>query len=342
MAVAGGAISVWDVAKGKMLSESRIPCNNLAAAFSPDGRTAVVSFHENKTIWWDCIQGEVVSDRGHRKGQPMRPGTPPLGSRDGKRQLTFSEDGSAVRVQHADPTPARSLKPDLTAYENLRAAGFDLRDERFVFTEISSPFAGLWDLDGAKRLRAFSLEEPFSAEVVAFGPDGNRAATAGNDGRVTIWDVATGKKAAAIQLESPILSVTFSPDGASVAAGGADRTVVVVQVATGEKSLLRGHEGPVDAVLFRPDGKRLVTACREDGTARVWDVAAGKELARILSIQNRRDWLVFTPDGAYDGSKGGLELVAFRRGDGLDVQPSYTGSHGPQTGLLGAVWDGKQ
>ena len=90
-------------------------------------------------------------------------------------------------------------------------------------------------------------------------------------------------------------------------------------------------------MAFRPDGRLLVTACRDDGTARLWDVAGGKELARIISIQNRENWLIFTPEGAYDGSEGGRGRVAFRVGDGLDVQPA-TASQQPQPGLLRTIW----
>jgi WD40 repeat protein len=369
-AVRGGMIGTWEVATGQKVSESQIPCNNLAAAFSPDGRLAVVSFHENKTLWWDCEKGEKVADKGRQKGQPMRPGMPAVASRDGKLQLAFSDDGSAVLVHEtAKPTNVRTLKAGLTPYEALRIAGFDAQDDRFVYAEVSSPYVGIWDVEAGKALRAFSLNEPFSAEVLAFGPNGKQAATAGNDGQVTIWDVATGKKVHAIKLKSPIMTVAFSPDGNLVAAGCADRTVVVASAglpkpvpmgavterALGEQVVLRGHQGPVDAVAFRPDGKMLVTACREDGTTRIWDIAnteeqkdgtvqlrdgpAARELVRILSIQNGRDWLAFTPNGAYDGSKGGLKLVAFRVGETLVVELP-TASEPPQPGLLGKIWTG--
>jgi WD40 repeat protein len=342
IALRGGAISAWDTASGKKLAESVFSCHNLAAAFSPDGKSAVVSFDEDKIIWWDREKGEKVSGQGRQKGQPTRPGTPPVATRDGKLQLTFSENNVDVLLQHTDKSPAGSLKADLAQYETLRAAGFDLRDERYVFAEVSSPFVGVWDVDAGKRLREFVAGELFLGEHVAFGFDGRLAATAGPDGKMIIWDVVTGKKTLGIQVKSPIASLAFSPDGTHIAAGCADRTVVVAQIATGQQKTLHGHEGQVNAVVFRPDGRLLVTACREDGTARIWDVAAGKELARILSIQDRRDWLVFTPEGAYDGSKGGLTSVAFRHGDGLDVRPVNTDSNPPQPGLLGNIWAGKQ
>lgn len=345
LATRSGAISVWDVATAKKIGESQIACNNLAAAFSPDGKLAAVSFHETKTLWWDREKGERVAEQGREKGQASRPGTPPQATSDGKLQITLAEDGLGVVVQEVnDSSKSQTLKAELTPYEGIRAMGFDAKDERFVWAEISSPFAGIWDIEAGKKASEFSVDEPFSAEVMAFLPDGSRVVTAGDDGQVVLWDPATGKKVSGIQFDSPIAAIAPSADGKLVAVGCADRTAAVVSTASGEKTVMRGHEGAVDAVAFRPDGKILITASREDGTARLWNVADGKELARIVSVANSQDWLVFTPEGSYDGSEGGRKLAAFRIGDQLEVQPAEQFSaefYQPKPGLLGKIWGGK-
>lgn len=345
LATRDGIISVWDAATAKKMSESRIPCTNLAAAFSSDGKLAAISCNENKTVWWDREKGDVVAENDREKAPPSRPGIPPQTSRDGKLQIAMADDGTGIVVREvADPTKSQTFKADLTPYEGIRAMGFDANDERYVYAEISSPFAGLWDVDAGRKLHQFALDEPFSAELLAFLPDGSRVVTAGDDGQVVTWDPTTGKKLSGVAMESPIMAITPSADGKSITVGCADRTAVVVQLASSAKTVLRGHEGLVDAVAIRPDGKLLVTASREDGTARLWDIASGKELARIVSVAGNKDWFVFTPEGLYDGSEGGRKLVAFRIGDKLDVQPAEQFSaefYQPRPGLLGKIWGGK-
>ena len=41
-----------------------------------------------------------------------------------------------------------------------------------------------------------------------------------------------------------------------------------------------GHDGTVVQIAFAPDGERVATA-GFDGTARLWDVATGKQLSRL-------------------------------------------------------------
>src|SRR5206468_2461103 len=83
---------------------------------------------------------------------------------------------------------------------------------------------------------------------------------------------------------------------------------------------LKGHADWVTSVTFSPDGRRLLTGSR-DGTTCLWDVATGEELARLLSLDEGKDWMVVTPDGLFDGSAGGRQLVAYRIGGALTLVP---------------------
>jgi WD40 repeat protein len=54
-------------------------------------------------------------------------------------------------------------------------------------------------------------------------------------------------------------------------------------------------EDAVWTVTFSPDGQRLATAS-DDKTARVWDIASGRELAR-LPHEDSVSSVAFSPDG---------------------------------------------
>ncbi len=52
-----------------------------------------------------------------------------------------------------------------------------------------------------------------------------------------------------------------------------------------QERLVLAHEGGVNAAAFSPDGAKVVTA--SDSTARLWDAASGKELARLNHAGSR-------------------------------------------------------
>jgi WD40 repeat protein len=89
------------------------------------------------------------------------------------------------------------------------------------------------------------------------------------------------------------------------------------------RKTLYGHLGAVRAVAFSPDSQRIVTSS-DDGTARVWDAATGKELLILRGHTAVVNAAAFSPDGrrVVTGSNdrtarvweaaSGRELVSFR------------------------------
>jgi hypothetical protein len=67
--------------------------------------------------------------------------------------------------------------------------------------------------------------------------------------------------------------------------------------ASHERAVLAGHGGPVIGAAWSPDGARIVTASF-DGTARVWEAATGKELARLEGHGGFVWSAAWSPDGA--------------------------------------------
>src|SRR5688572_17164324 len=62
-----------------------------------------------------------------------------------------------------------------------------------------------------------------------------------------------------------------------------------------ERTLI-GHSETVIDAAFAPDGQRIVTASR-DTTARVWDAASGRQIAKLEGHTDLVSSAVYSPDG---------------------------------------------
>ena len=113
---------------------------------------------------------------------------------------------------------------------------------------------------------------------VAFSPDGKRMLSGGKDGKIKLWEVASGRLIRTLRGHTQdVNAVAFSPDGAYVlSGGGGDASVKLWDIATGQFiRFFIGHTRAVASVAFSPDGKRIASGSF-DHTVRLWDVATGK------------------------------------------------------------------
>ncbi len=126
-----------------------------------------------------------------------------------------------------------------------------------------------------------------TVRALAWGPDGDRLVSAGEDGTLRVWEPAEAERrdawrqATLAAVDTELWGVAISPDGDTVAVACADGAARMWDMRTG-RELLRceGHAGTVYGVAFSHDGQRLITVGR-DGGPRVWDATTGEEVMRL-------------------------------------------------------------
>jgi len=113
--------------------------------------------------------------------------------------------------------------------------------------------------------------------------DGKTLVTAGLDGNIRIWNVATGQVERTLSGHTNSLyKAVFNPSEKLLASSSRDRTARVWDIATGrELHRLTGFRCSVKSVAFSPDEKTLA-AVGNDGMVKLWDVTTGRELKSLV------------------------------------------------------------
>ena len=280
-----GVITFWDV---KTLQKSRMrPAGPRdwfpTLAFSPDG-TKLVSVGAEATTVFGTASGYPLST--WRQDHLIRLTDVSTGRElaslqysIGIAQLTFSLDGKTVAFSGLGEI--RLWNTETGDEQAIRLA--DLETDVFDIPRVSA---------------------------LGFSPDGTRLVSGNQDGKIQMWDVATGgvlttfAEPTARENLGRISAVAFSPEGTLLAAG-AHNQIHLWEVDTGNKlsSLNTEHtrgmvnfHGYPKPLVFSPDGAVLVNGLNH-GAIQLWDITTGNQIAVLDGHTHGAEALKFSPDG---------------------------------------------
>src|SRR5579883_163669 len=250
-----GTVRVWDLATGEGVVLGRHASRVYAVAVSPDGRRAVSSSWDGAVKVWNLEQRTFEREyTGHARGdRELRSvdavaisgaGLVATAGRSGQVHVWSLETGAVERVLqgHAsrvhfvgfasgdrlvscdedgivlawDGGASRKLWSSARAVTAMAVAGARVlagNDVRLVLRDVET--GGLiHELEGGHEGTIFS---------VAISPDGTKAVSGGGrDGRICLWDLATGALLDRVDLgpmQDLVHSVAFTADGKEILAG---------------------------------------------------------------------------------------------------------------------------
>ena len=146
--------------------------------------------------------------------------------------------------------------------------------------------------------------------ALAFSPHGTRLVSGTQDGKIQMWDVATGTALAVFAEPTEqenlgrISALAFSPDGALLAAGTQEH-IQLWMVDTADKLFsintdytrgLMTFGGSAAPLVFSPDGAVLLNGLNH-GAIQLWDATTGDGITVLDGHTQSVTTLAFSPDG---------------------------------------------
>ncbi|MCW6010946.1 hypothetical protein K1W54_41325, partial [Micromonospora sp. CPCC 205371] len=139
----------------------------------------------------------------------------------------------------------------------------------------------LWEAATGRQIATLA-GTTYSATEVAFDGASEEVFTSSYTDGVHRWRVATGEHLATL-VERGTGQLSLSPDGRMLAIAGSSVTLHDLEKST-TTTILNDDDADDHAVAYDPSGKLL--AVGSDGDLLLWDLAAGKEVARVSAYQN--------------------------------------------------------
>lgn len=314
-------LRLWDLETGKETRRIEKAVHGLSALFSPDGKTVMTVDGADDVTLVEAATGTVL------KRLPIKESAPTFAvAADaslwaiGGRTCEAASGNCRASIWRWDASRNEPQKLPFGGDVLIRALALSPDKKRLavstgaglVGTCDDSCAVQLLDLSGGNAL--WRVPQTEDVKELAFTPDGKSLLAGGKNGLIRDFDPASGRVRATLGGEvAPVSAVALSPDGRWLAIGtgnSADPSrpaqtlhVALWDLTTGREARRLPLLGNAVSVLsFSADSRLLAAGSRSDPevcpkcTARLWDVASGREVQRFAT-DPRRGGFALSPDG---------------------------------------------
>jgi WD40 repeat protein len=177
----------------------------------------------------------------------------------------------------------------------------------------------IWDLSGESAIAKPNGQIPeFSKRLQS--SDGRLALIVGSENTPTVINIATKQIERKLgRRDEQISAMALSGDGKRAFVGYRDCVNEIWNTDTGKLVRNLAYSRITLSASLSHDGKLVATI--NDATVNAWNVLSGQQLFSFYSFGNGKDWLAHTPDGYFDGSQFGREIICLRLGESLSCLP---------------------
>ncbi len=277
-----------------VLSHPRIERTLGEARFHTDGDVLALAYDAAGTLWSVEDPGVLRSwdERGRTKSRNVLI--------DLDTTWYFSPNARFVAAASDElliwDTATRKQSACMEVPSWITAIGFH-PNKNLVAVGHDDGITRVWDPTREEPIGEF-FEHDLPISATAFSADGKFLASAGEDRRITIWNLETGKLLRTLRGHTDrIPGLAWHPHGKSLISVGWDATARVWNVDTGEPSiLLNTHDDQVLGLVFTHDGSLLATS-DSASTVHIWgNLVTAESLHKLPGLADEIKALAFRGD----------------------------------------------